>query len=155
MKMILASTISKGIGYKGSLPFHVPEDLAYFKEQTLNQTVVMGRKTFESLPFEHGLPNRENIVVTGLSDSGTECNNTKFVSLEDALAYKNSWIIGGKTLYEQMLPCIDEIHWTIVKGEYECDTYVDLPLSDFYPEHTTCLSENAIVSIWKRKEELL
>lgn len=151
MKMILASTLSGGIGYKGGLPFHCSEDLRYFKEQTVGQTVIMGRKTFESLPFEGGLPNRENFIVTNLFKNKTKCNGHVYINLEEAFKVKGSWIIGGKSVYEQMLPCVDEIHWTVVKGDYKCDTFVELPLKDFYLKESKPLSEEAVVNIWKRK----
>ena len=57
IKMIIATDCIFGIGKDNKLPWDCPEDLKYFKEQTLNDCVVMGRKTYESLPFENGLPN--------------------------------------------------------------------------------------------------
>ena len=64
IKAIVCLAADGGMGLDGKLLFNLPKDLAYFKEQTLNQTVVMGRKTLESLPFKNGLPQRKNIVLS-------------------------------------------------------------------------------------------
>lgn len=105
MKMILAASSNGVIGYAdGSLPFHLPEDLKNFKRLTTGQVVFMGRKTFESLPFSNGLPNRVNVI---LSRSGIKIvNNTpNDVEPEDLFVSYDSdaWVIGGAEIYDYFL----------------------------------------------------
>lgn len=113
------------IGNKGGLLYHLRADLRRFKELTTGHTVVMGRKTFLSLP-KGALPNRRNIVLTH-SDaqfSGTET----FHSLEEALAScgeeEHVYIIGGSSVYEEALPLADELCLTLVDATpAEADTF--------------------------------
>uniref|UniRef100_A0AB39AJV3 dihydrofolate reductase n=1 Tax=Vibrio phage P018-4 TaxID=3229728 RepID=A0AB39AJV3_9CAUD len=158
IKMILASTKDGGIGLDNKLPFHCPEDLKYFKEQTEGEIVVMGRKTFDSLPFEHGLPNRENIILTSLFKPNTRCNETIYTNIQELLDhYKNSgdlWVIGGKSLYEQLFNFVSEVHHTVIKGEHKCDTFIDTSMweddIDWCLEEVKILSEVAEVRIWRK-----
>ena len=95
IKAIVAVDENWGIGYNGDLLEHVPEDLKRFKELTTNNIVVMGRKTWDSLP-KKPLPNRLNIVVT--SKQIEDMENVKFLSLEETIRYiinykpKRLWI---------------------------------------------------------------
>lgn len=158
IKMILASTKDGGIGIDNKLPFHCPDDLKYFKEQTEGEIVVMGRKTFESLPFEHGLPNRENIVLTRLFKPNTRCNETTYINIPELLDnYMDNgdlWAIGGKSVYEQLFHLIDEIHHTVIRGDYECDTFIDTSMwedhDDWKLKEVKTLSEIAEVKIWRK-----
>lgn len=131
--MIVATGNNFEIGKGNSLLWNLPEDLRYFKQQTLNQKVVMGSNTFKSLPFENGLPKRENYVIT--RDLGCLCNVTtdvKFISALDMQYILNSlgkhqdyWIIGGAQIYDQFIDFVDEIHWTCVEKEYpEADVFL-------------------------------
>ena len=157
VKMIVATDSFWGIGRDSKLPWNIPEDLQYFKEQTVGCTVVMGRKTYESLPFEGGLPNRENVVFTNLFKAGTFCNKTLYTNLEEFLNYpvqeRDTWIIGGASIYEQLLSYVGEIHHTLVYGEYECDTFFDM---SFLQEggwrlvESKPLCDKATVNIWRK-----
>lgn len=156
--MVVCSDKYGGIGLNNKLPWHCPEDLEYFKEQTLYKTVVMGRKTFESLPFEHGLPLRENVVLTNLFKPNTYCNKTLYTNAQGLLQYtetkRDIWIIGGKSIYDQLLPFVEEIHHTVISGEYECDTFMDVTQwtesSDWELKETKVLSDKAKVYIWRK-----
>lgn len=163
IKMILATDINGGLGYENSLPWNIPEDLQYFKNTTYKQAVVMGSKTFESLNFKK-LSNRKNIVLTssGQNSLGLNRGIVNRVKDIDWLIEKgipwlkdfggvDTYIIGGKSIYEQCLPFIDEIHWTLIEGDYKCDTFVELSLEGFYLKESKLLSEEALVNIWKRK----
>lgn len=114
-----------GIGYKNRLLFRLPNDLKRFKSLTSGHTVVMGRKTFESLP-KGALPDRRNIV---LSRTGFRCPGAEvFPSLEEALqtcgADEQVYIIGGASVYRQALPLADRLCLTEVDAEAEqADAY--------------------------------
>jgi dihydrofolate reductase len=102
------------------MPWHIPEDLRYFKRLTMGGTVVMGRKTYESIGKP--LPGRTNVVITRQSDfhpAGTEIAH----SLEEAVArYPDAFIIGGAEIYRQALPLADRLYITRIKADYEGDT---------------------------------
>ncbi len=114
VKLIVACNYDLGIGYKGKLPWHCPEDLEHFKEATKGHTVIMGRKTYESLPcYPKGLPFRDNIIVSDTLEMKTDWDkgfSTVVMNLEEVKAHieKNKgydqdiFIIGGKSIYEQL-----------------------------------------------------
>ncbi len=119
IRLIAAIDRRCGIGYRNRLLFHLPNDLKRFKALTTGHTVVMGRKTFESLP-KGALPNRRNIVLSrqkGLSFPGTEV----FGSLEEALKHcgadEDIYIIGGASVYAEALPLADELCLTEIEAE--------------------------------------
>lgn len=117
--MIWAEGSDGAIGRDGTMPWHVPEDLAHFRAITQGSTVIMGRRTWESLPERfRPLPNRRNLVVTrnmNLRAPGAE----KVPSLQDALdatADENGtvWIIGGGQLYRQAMPIAHKLEVTSI-----------------------------------------
>lgn len=119
-----------GIGSNGDLLVHIPEDLKRFKRLTTGNVVVMGRKTWESLPNKP-LPNRLNLVVT--SKERTIDFMTAFISIEEALVRarmaskdpEDEWfVIGGGQLYKELLPYCNKAYITKVYRTYEnVDTY--------------------------------
>jgi len=124
LTIIAAASINNVIGNKNKLIWHISKDLIRFKELTLNHAVIMGRKTFESLPYP--LPNRLNIVVT----RNTSYNNEGIVvckSIEEALLHcKNDsqpFIIGGGEIYSQTIDIADKIELTRVYKIYDGDAY--------------------------------
>lgn len=125
--LIYAATENGVIGNEGKLPWHLPEDLKYFKAVTQGKAVVMGRKTWESLPGAfRPLPGRLNIVLSRLTN--LLCAGAFVVnSLEDALAkcseQSEVWIIGGGELLELALPMADVIKLTSIEEIIEGDTY--------------------------------
>lgn len=164
VKMILATTEQGGIGWQGKLPFHCQEDLAYFKEQTKYCHLIYGRTTWEGLPFyPNGFPERDNTIVSNSHEEGVLSDKEYYTQITDLegvvpyLRYHNKheddiWITGGKSIYEQLLPYVKEIHHTEIKGEYECDTFMDM---SFLEEGWECveervLSEIATVKVWRR-----
>jgi dihydrofolate reductase len=102
--LIWAQSTSGVIGRAGGIPWQLPEDMAHFKELTMGHTVVMGRRTWESLPAKfRPLPGRKNVVVThqtGFTAQGA----TVVQSLDDALADPNTWVVGGEQIYTLALP---------------------------------------------------
>lgn len=133
-----------GIGSKGDLLVHIPEDMKFFKEKTKDNTVIMGRKTYDSLPTKP-LPNRENVVITNNFLNGYNLrrdeNGTVFtdlISIKDVLRLKemdeyNVFIIGGGQIYKELLPYCECVYVTKVFHSYDnVDTY--FPNIDEMPE---------------------
>ena len=119
-------TKNRVIGKDNSLPWHIPEDLKNFKELTTENTVIMGRKTWESIPEKfRPLPNRNNIVISrNLSAEGADVCSSVKEALEKAKSYgKEIFIIGGSSIYEQFLPLTDKMYISYLKEEYAGDTY--------------------------------
>lgn len=126
LKLIWAQSLNGVIGADNALPWHIPEDLAHFRNMTRGNTVIMGRKTWDSLPSHaRPLPGRKNIVLT--RQSQWECPDALVASsLEEALtlAGEEAWIIGGGSLYAQALPLAQEVHITCINEFAEGDTLV-------------------------------
>ena len=128
MNLIAAVDKNWAIGKKGNLLVTIPDDQRLFREETLGKVIVMGRKTFESLPGGQALSGRTNVVLTRNMDfRKKQCEI--FHSLEDTLSYlsrfksEDIFIIGGAELYEQFLPYCDTAHITAIDYEYEADTW--------------------------------
>ena len=123
--IIAAIGRDNAIGRNGDLAFHLRADMRHFKELTTGHTVVMGRKTFDSLP-KGALPNRRNIVITRNPDfaaAGTE----RAASLDEAIAMaadEEIFIIGGGEIYRQALPLADRMELTLIDADTpDADTY--------------------------------
>ena len=123
-----------GIGNSKGLPWKCKEELKLFKQKTLNHTLIVGRTTFDSLPI---LKDRKLIVLSS-STKNTEDNYATFESnLKTALnkAPNNSFVIGGAQIYNEFFKNhfnqINELHLSIMKQDYDCDTFVDLDFSKF------------------------
>jgi dihydrofolate reductase len=122
---LVAALASNGIiGRNGQLPWRLPEDLKHFKRLTLGHPVIMGRRTWESLPG--ALPGRDNIVVSG--QAGYEAPGASVASsLEGALALCMGepvvFVIGGSRLFEESLPIAAGLVMTEIHREYEGDTW--------------------------------
>jgi dihydrofolate reductase len=112
------------IGRDGGLPWRLPSDMKHFKELTTGGTVVMGRRTWESIPDRfRPLPERRNIVLS--STRGTLPGAETFSSLESALAAAgtDAYIIGGGATYAETLPLADRVYATEIAGEVDGDTF--------------------------------
>ena len=109
------------LGKDGGLIFDIPNDLKYFKKLTLGHTVVMGRRTYESIG--HPLPNRTNVVI---SSNGNYSGVYNFKSLEDAIKCfgdKDIYISGGSKLYKESLSYVDRMYITVIDKYMDGDTY--------------------------------
>ena len=128
MKAIVAVERNWGIGCNGKLLVHLPEDLKFFKEKTINKVVIMGRKTFESLPNKRPLPNRINIILTKNKNYKVE-GAVVLNTIEDVLDYTKNmlsedvFVIGGEKIYEIFLPYVDECFVTKINYNYVADSY--------------------------------
>ena len=121
------SKVHRAIGYKNRLLYAIPSDMTRFRMLTTGHTIIMGRKTFESLP-NGALPHRRNIVISKTREQIAGCE--VYTSLEEALearkeaAEDECFIIGGASIYEQALPFADKLYLTIVEKEPEhADTF--------------------------------
>lgn len=116
------------IGAEGGIPWHVPEDLAHFKAVTLKHPVIMGRKTWDSLPERfRPLPGRQNIVVTRQADWAAE-GAERAGSLEEALALASEdagdvWVMGGGELYREAIARADRLEVTEIDLDVSGDAH--------------------------------
>lgn len=127
LHLIFARSANGIIGKDGTMPWHLPEDLAHFKRTTLGSPVIMGRKTWDSLPPKfRPLPGRLNVVVTRQRDwqaSGASVAH----SLSEAMALcdgaVDAWVIGGAEIYTQALPQAATAVVTEIEASYDGDTF--------------------------------
>lgn len=127
----LISSIQKsnrGMGFENDLLFKISEDMKRFKDLTMGHPVIMGRRTWESLPEKfRPLPGRTNIVITTQTEnnfSGGIVTSTIEDALEEAKKIdENIFIIGGARAFEEALPYADELILTEIEGEKESDTF--------------------------------
>jgi dihydrofolate reductase len=127
LHLIYARARNGTIGKDGQMPWHLPEDLAHFKRVTLGQPVIMGRKTWDSLPARfRPLPGRLNIVITRQSDWQAE-GALRAHSIEDALRLcgeaPDAWIMGGAEIYRQAEPLASTAVVTEIDQDYEGDAF--------------------------------
>jgi dihydrofolate reductase len=121
--IIVAVDAEGGIGIANTLPWRLPEDMAFFKKTTTGRPIVMGRKTFDSIG--RALPNRRNIVVTrnpAWSHEGVE----RVASLDEAAALigdAEAFIIGGAQIYADALPKAQQLLVTEIGKTFACDTF--------------------------------
>lgn len=129
--LIVAMDLERGIGKNNDLMWHLPADMKFFKEKTIDQIVVMGRKNFDSIPEKYRpLPNRENVVLTRTENFKAE-GCLVFHSLKDCLdRYRNEsertvFIIGGGEIYNLALKAgvVQEMYITHVNKVYDAETF--------------------------------
>ncbi|MEH2921736.1 type 3 dihydrofolate reductase [Samsonia erythrinae] len=123
ISLIAALAVERVIGMENAMPWHLPADLAWFKRNTLNKPIIMGRNTFRSIG--QPLPGRLNIVVS--KHPGSDERVTWVSSLEAALAVAGDveevMVIGGGSIYQQMLPLAHRLYLTHIDAEVEGDTH--------------------------------
>jgi dihydrofolate reductase len=132
MKIILiaAEAANKVIGNNGQMPWHIPEDLQHFKNETKGSAIIMGRKTWQSIGSKP-LPGRTNVVISKLMDPGwTPPSNThRAHSLRAAIkslissGYEKAYVIGGEQLFRAAMPWASQIVLTKLYKSYEGDTH--------------------------------
>jgi len=123
LTIIVATDQQGGIGFKNTLPWKLPEDLAHFKRITTGHPIIMGRKTFDSIG--RPLPNRRNIVITHNTQWKHEGLESA-PSVEAALAMldgADGFVIGGAQIYKQSLAMADRLIITEIGGTYDCDAF--------------------------------
>ena len=126
MKVSIIAAVGRNLelGRGNDLIWHFKEDMKFFKETTMGSSVIMGRKTFESLP--KALPERKNIVITNNNSYSAEGAVTVY-SVDEAIKSADSqevFVIGGGKIYEQLLPVADKLYLTEIEAECpDADTY--------------------------------
>jgi|SRR5690348_8412633 len=154
--IVVAHSSNRVIGRDGGLPWHLPADLRRFRELTSGGAVIMGRKTYESLPEAYRpLPNRRNIVLS--ADPGFRAEGAEVMpGLETALAAcgEECFVIGGGATYEQALAYSDLVYATEVEAAVEGDTlFPELPAAEWRcVERGEPLRENGYEFSFKRYE---
>ena len=136
LAFIVAVAKNGVIGKDNDLPWHVPGDLKWFKAQTMGKPLIMGRKTFESL--DKPLPGRPHIIITSdaaYSYEGVEVVNSielaiiKAKTLAAKMGVDEVMVVGGATIYKQMLPVADRVYLTQIDLEPDGDAWFD-PLGE-------------------------
>ncbi len=128
MNAIVAVDRNWAIGNKGKLLVSIPADHKMFRQETQGKVVVYGRKTLETFPLAQPLAQRENIILSrnpSFTVKGAQCAHSVEELLELLKAYPQDqiYIIGGDSVYRQMLPYCDTVHVTKVDYAYEADAY--------------------------------
>jgi dihydrofolate reductase len=156
IEAIVATDENYGLAKNGSIPWKNREDMKFFKQKTIGNIVVMGSKTLLSLPNQTPLGNRFNIVLTNNKQEFLEkekyssCNNVIFYNYEEFINYINNvetdktiYIIGGKQIYDLLLPKCSKIWLSVISGNYDCDLKLELNFEKYcilqYPTETFML----------------
>lgn len=128
LSMIAAMTPERVIGSHNRLPWHLPADLAWFKQHTLHKPILMGRKTYHSIGKP--LPNRHNIVLSHqpIHDPGVTWVNSLAAGIEAAGTAEELMVIGGGMLYQQLLPQANRLYISLIEAS--------LPGSIYFPDYT-------------------
>ena len=138
ISLIAARSKNNVIGKNGRLPWRLPADMEWFKRHTLDETIIMGRKTWDSLPIKP-LPNRSNVIITRgvLVDDSTYAHpvvdNALIGQLDEVLSYYEDFsamIIGGASIYKQSLPSVLRMYLTEVQTEIVGDDLTYFPAFD-------------------------
>lgn len=129
MNFIVAVDKNWAIGYKNELLVSIPDDMKFFRETTTGKVVIMGKNTLESFPSKKPLKNRVNIVIALEKDYKVEGAKVVYSieeALEEAKKYNTEdvFVIGGGSIYKQMLPYCDTAYITYINNEYAADTFI-------------------------------
>ena len=152
--LIWAQDKDGGIGKNGKLPWHIKEDLQNFKNITINQTIIMGRKTWDSLPIKP-LPNRRNFVLSRQKKSDVETFNSYQKCLEELKkqSIDKIFIIGGRSLYKLFFKNADYLHITnIALIEKNINEFFPISMDNiqlkFEQKFEKKLSDDALYTFW-------
>lgn len=155
IKIIVAMDDNNGIGKDNQLMWNIKEDMKHFRDTTMGKTIVMGRKTFESIGKP--LKGRKNIVLTS-SDRGIEdvwiANSVESILNYHKPSKEDIYIIGGEQIYKSFIPHADKLIVTHVQGSYDADTYFPKIDIETWKEYRTKIvkSDTPItISYYKRK----
>ncbi|UOQ42773.1 dihydrofolate reductase [Halobacillus salinarum] len=126
ISFVFAMDRNQLIGKNNDLPWYLPNDFKFFKETTWGQTIIMGRKTFES--FGKPLPNREHVILTRSGNfHDQECKVVRSINeiltMEKENPEKEWFVIGGSVLFKEMMPYADKMYMTFIDEEFDGDTY--------------------------------
>ena len=132
VSLVLAVSENGVIGKDNQLPWHLPADMKFFKQLTTGHTVIMGRKTYDSIG--RPLPNRRNVVISRKVDftlAGVEVFESLGGALKSCIGEDEVFVIGGGTIYAKALDLdvVDRIYMTIVHADFEGDTRFEVPIA--------------------------
>ncbi len=138
ISFVVALDEGRVIGRDGALPWRLPDDMLRFREITMGHPVLMGRKTYESLPERfRPLPGRENIIVTrqrGYEAPGCRVVHSVAEAVERLQDREEVMVIGGAQIFAQLLPQADRLYLTLVHGRHEGDVFFPLLDPDEWQE---------------------
>ena len=159
ISFIVVHDLNRVIGQNNKMPWHIPNELAYFKEKTMGKAIVMGRSTFESIG--RPLPGRLNIVITRNTSYEVE-GVTVVHSIEEAIEAANNhheevMIIGGEQIFKEVLPYADLLYITLIEHEFEGDTFFpsyeqEWEVISTSEQHTTDSGIKYTYMLYKRKD---
>lgn len=143
LEAILAIDRNNAIGLHGKLPWHLPSELKLFKEITMHHALIMGRTTFESLPGL--LPNREHIIISNTMQMIPGIHIASSVehalSIAEELVQEKVFVIGGKGIFDALIPRCNAIHVSRIMGEFKADIFYDLNLAKHTIEQSYSLRD--------------
>ena len=153
--LIAAMAENRVIGRDNAMPWSIKGNLAHFKEMTMGWPCIMGRKTWESLP-KKPLPGRLNIVVSGtmtdISVPNVKISPSLPSAIEHCSGYEKIFICGGESIYRQALALADKIDLTLIKGQYEGDTFFpEIDSACWKPVNTVNFDDYSIITYIKIK----
>ena len=155
--LIWAQDKDGGIGINNNLPWYISEDLKNFKKLTLNTPIIMGRKTWDSLPFKP-LPDRRNIILSSKTRDDVEAysNIKDCIQALESDRVENLFVIGGRSIYEAFYAKASSLHLTIIDIAIdEIDTFFPISMyqigKDFYQVKNQILNKNVVYTKWERK----
>jgi len=138
ISIIAAVDSEHGIGRSNTIPWHIPEDLQHFKQLTEDHTVIMGRRTYESIG--HPLPRRRNIVVSrddAYYDSRVDQAKSLWAAVESCKGQQTVWVIGGWQMYLESMSHASRIVITRVLGKFGCDRFFPAISNNWWLKHAT------------------
>jgi dihydrofolate reductase len=174
LNAIVACCNNNGIGFQNKMPWHISEDLKYFKKVTQGHHLILGRKTFESFGAKP-LPGREHFIISSNAAKFARKYSFEKVhwcesfaqAVEKALGgtnlvEKKIFVIGGESVYVQALPFVQKIYLTRIKQEFFCDTFFPAFEQNFFLSQSLPLALNPLenseilfqieTEIWERKK---
>ncbi len=148
-KAIAAMSLNRVIGYQQQLPWHIPEELKWFRHVTLNQTLLMGRKTFESMG-SRPLPQRKTYVLTR---NDINLQGVQIIHSPEALYTLNEtiWVCGGESIYKQLLPVCEELILSVIPKVLEGDTFFPYFESEFKLNRVLKKTDAFEIQSWVKK----
>lgn len=165
ISQIVAIGKNRAMGINNALPWHLPEDMKFFREKTKGHVMIMGRKTFESLGTP--LPHRQHIIITRQADFKYDHPRVKIVSnLQQALQatqeFLPQWpeevfIIGGSGVFKEAFPITNKIYLTLIAQDFAGDVfYPDIPENQFIMTEKTEVTTSPIpfaFTTWERSRQ--
>ncbi len=159
MELILIAAMARNriIGKNNQIPWHIPEEMSFFKKSTMGHGVIMGRKTYDSI--NKPLAGRFNVVLSGnqsLCIPGCNTASSLKNAIQQCQAQEKAFIIGGKTVYETAMPLVDTIVLTVIDTEYDGDTYFPhIPMQFFHQssqKHIARRTDSFTIYTYQRTE---